>query len=159
MKFLIFYYSYLNTKIINSTDVAQSLAKDKLRNRSDKVRNKQLDKSQPTKSEIVNKWTDSAVCSPQNQKLKMSKNNLYINKTNANEIKFQNKITKNRPLPRSKTLAKEDIIDFSIRKDVVNKTVLRCLRRYFSGIYRDCWQEFFDNKDHRSKWYFDSITL
>ena len=51
----------------------------------------------------------------------------------------------------------EENIDLAIRKDVVNKTVLRCLRRYFSNIYRSKSQDYFESKIHRSKWYFESI--
>lgn len=47
--------------------------------------------------------------------------------------------------------------DLAIRKDVVNKTILRCLRRFMTSRYREVADEFFKTNNHKSKWYFQSI--
>lgn len=48
-------------------------------------------------------------------------------------------------------------IDLSQRRDVINKTILRILRRYFTQLFKDSFDEQFKSKVAKSEWYFECI--
>ena len=78
------------------------------------------------------------------------------NKSSIKSVSEDTDSTKNSKLSSCKA-GSDEVVDLAIRKDVVNKTVLRWLRRHFTNEYRACSQDFFSSKVHRSKWYFESI--
>lgn len=45
----------------------------------------------------------------------------------------------------------------SLRRDVINKTVLRMFRRYFSHSFKDMFPKKFKSKESKKKWYFNAI--
>lgn len=51
----------------------------------------------------------------------------------------------------------ESDIDLSKRRDVINKTILRILRRYFTQLFKDSFDEQFKSKVAKSEWYFECI--
>jgi hypothetical protein len=57
----------------------------------------------------------------------------------------------------SKTKDTNEDIDLSQRRDVVNKTVLRVLRRFYNNKFRDMFAKKFKGKESKSKWYFEYI--
>lgn len=52
--------------------------------------------------------------------------------------------------------AKDDV-DLSVRRDVVNKTVLRVMRRFFMQKFKAAYPKKFRGKEAKSKWYFEYI--
>ena len=48
-------------------------------------------------------------------------------------------------------------IDLAQRRDVVNKTVLRVLRRYYAQLFKEMFPKKFKSKEAKSKWYFEYI--
>lgn len=82
--------------------------------------------------------------------------NLPVNdqKTVASEPILKKEKVKNMP---KGTLTASDDTDLSQRRDVVNKTVLRIMRRYFMQKFRDMYPQKFKCKDAKSKWYFEYI--
>lgn len=66
-------------------------------------------------------------------------------------------ISKKIKIPEPKSVVGSDDIDLSQRRDVVNKTVLRIMRRYFMQKFRDMYPQKFKSKDAKTKWYFDYI--
>lgn len=58
---------------------------------------------------------------------------------------------------RKKSKSQDTGMNLALRKDVINKTILRSIRRFIMNKHRECSKEYFESKDHRSKWYFDSI--
>ncbi|CAI2370814.1 unnamed protein product [Moneuplotes crassus] len=72
-----------------------------------------------------------------------------VKSTNSRACDIQN----SSKTPKS---TKEDI-DLSIRRDVVNKTVLRVMRRFFMQKFKDAYPKKFRSKEAKSKWYFEYI--
>lgn len=48
-------------------------------------------------------------------------------------------------------------VDLSQRRDVVNKTVLRIVRRFFMQKFRETYAQKFKTKEAKSKWYFEYV--
>lgn len=58
---------------------------------------------------------------------------------------------------KSKSLKKDDAIDLSKRRDVINKGILRSVRRFLTNKFKEFAQSKFESKDHRATWYYDTI--
>lgn len=56
-----------------------------------------------------------------------------------------------------KKVSAKDDTDLSSRRDVVNKTVLRVMRRFFMQKFKDAFPKKFRSKEAKSKWYFEYI--
>lgn len=58
---------------------------------------------------------------------------------------------------RSKKNYNSKALNLAIRKDVVNKTILRAIRRFLINEFRSFTENSVPNKDQRSRWYFENI--
>lgn len=53
--------------------------------------------------------------------------------------------------------ADSEVVDLAQRRDVVNKTILRMLRRYLTSKFREDYKSKFESKEKKSSWYFETI--
>lgn len=51
----------------------------------------------------------------------------------------------------------QEIADLAQRKDVVNKTILRIVRRFYIQAFKDMFAKKFRSKEAKSKWYYEHI--
>lgn len=72
-------------------------------------------------------------------------------KQGSNPLSIQDKISAQAVKPSSSE------IDLSNRRDVVNKTVLRVMRRFFMQKFKEAYPKKFKGKEAKSKWYFEYI--
>jgi len=57
---------------------------------------------------------------------------------------------------KSSVLGNEEV-DLAVRRDVVNKTVLRIMRRFFMQKFKEAFPHKFKCKESKSKWYFEYV--
>ena len=58
---------------------------------------------------------------------------------------------------RNRNTRKEESVDLSKRRDVVNKAVLRSLRRFLTNKFKEFAKDKIESKDHRSRWYYNTM--
>ena len=80
------------------------------------------------------------------------------NKTCSSPKNLTNTLQKNN---QSKSLIKNTPtvgdVDLSIRRDVVNKTVLRIMRRFYMQKFKEIFPDKFKSKESKSNWYFTYV--
>jgi len=59
-------------------------------------------------------------------------------------------------ITKSSIVSNEDL-NLATRRDVVNKTVLRIMRRFFMNKFKEAFPEKFKGKESKSKWYFEYV--
>lgn len=82
--------------------------------------------------------------------------NYFDKNYNVLDESFTDKKQKTKRISKPKSVISEDI-DLAQRRDVVNKTVLRIMRRYFMQKFRDMYSQKFKCKEAKIKWYFEYI--
>jgi hypothetical protein len=58
---------------------------------------------------------------------------------------------------RTRKTGKEESVDLSKRRDVVNKAILRSLRRFLTNKFKESVHDQLESKEHRTKWYYQAI--
>ena len=58
---------------------------------------------------------------------------------------------------RTRKANKDDSIDLSKRRDVVNKAILRSLRRFLTNKFKEFALDKFESKEHRTRWYYETV--
>lgn len=82
--------------------------------------------------------------------------NYFDKNYNLIDESFSDSKQKTKRSSKPKSVSSEDV-DLAQRRDVVNKTVLRIMRRYFMQKFRDMYAQKFKCKEAKNKWYFEYI--
>lgn len=100
---------------------------------------------------VTNSKEGTTVCDISN----LGYNDIRPNHRNF-EVESSNQRSSKPSVINSNSTDIEDV-DLSQRKDVVNKTVLRILRRYFTQKFRNMFAQKFKSKLAKNKWYYEYV--